>query len=375
MKRIILLLLFTIGGISFSIAQDSYTYNLRPDVYEAKEVVLQSSNAFEELKLTLGLKWMQKENQLQLTFDRKAGEGNDTYLLFFPIVPGRVSISDIADCKSRKKNVWTKAKGNELNYLSYFLESDHLDISDYGECYKSLANNNEEEFSFEIKTLENFTLKLTGIYAAKIVKRPWYYFSSRDKKLEYKINPITLSINFPRSTVTNLCGNSGQIIAYINAQKEILRVDRNDLADAQRNQNYTLCSLIKDLIRRKFIETNDKCEKYAAACDEIAQAIKSYNNECESIMSEQCKTAPPSSNSSGCSLSEQELTTINNRLKNLQMQINLKKKEGSSTDSEAKEYRSIKTTVNEKLTPECRRKYKSSIDAFVNYCTKIESLF
>jgi len=363
--------MFTIGAISFSNAQNAYVYELQPDAYVTNEVVLKSLNAIDELKLTVGVKWMQKENQIQLTFDRKTAEGNDAYFLIFPLVYKKAFINDITDCKSLKKKLWNKS--NALDYLHYFLESDNLDITDYKNCYKSLANNNEEDFNFEIKNPEDFTINLTGIYVAKTVKKPWYTFSSRDKKIEYKADSIALTIRLPQKKQIVRCDNSEQIVAYINVQKQILKADHNDLIEAQKNQNCTLFGLIKDVIRRKFVETNDNCEKYVAECDEIAQAIKGYNDECESIMSEQCNS--PVSVSSACNLSEQEITSINNRLKNLQMKINVKKKEGNKPDEEYKEYQSIKTTVNEKLTPDCRRKYKSLIDAYNNYCTRIESLF
>jgi len=363
--------MFTIGAVSFSNAQNTYVYDLQPDAYVTNEVVLKGLNAIDELKLTVGVKWMQKENQIQLTFDRKASEGNDAYFLLFPLVYKSAFINDITDCKSQKKPLWTKSEA--LNYLQYFLKSDNLDITDYKKCYKSLANNNEEDFSFDIKNAEDFTINLTGIYVAKTVKKPWYYFSSRDKKIEYKADTIALTIRLPQKKQVVRCDNSEQIVAYINAQKQILKVDRADLTDAQKSQNCTLFGLLKDIIRRKFVETNDKCEKYTATCEEIAQAIKDYNDECESIMNEQCNFSAPVS--SACNLSEQEITSINNRLKNLQMKINVKKKEGNSPDEEYKEYQSIKTAVNEKLTPDCRRRYKNLIDAYSNYCTRIESLF
>ena len=376
MKRIFLFLIFTIGAVSLSNAQDTYVYELRPDTYVTKEVVLKGLNAIEELKITVGVKWMQKENQIQLTFDRKIAEGDDAYFLLFPLINKKTPIGNVADYKSQKKTLWSKEKSDELKYMSYFLESDHLNITDYKGSYKSLANNNEEEFDFEIKNLEDFSINLNGMYVARTVKENWRSFSSRDKKLEYKVNPINLEIHFlqiQQKKQLNLCSNSEQIVTYINAQKQILNADYDELSDAQKNQNCTLFGLIKDKIRRNFVENNDKCEKYAAACEEIAQAIKSYNDQCESIMNEQCRSSV--STSSACSLSEQEITAINNRLVKLQMQINIKKKGGTNFDEEYKDYQSIKAAVNGKLTPECRRKYKSSIDAFTNYCAKIESLF
>jgi len=363
--------MFTIGAVSFSNAQDAYVYDLQPDVYVTNEVVLKGLNATDELKLTVGVKWMQKENQIRLTFDRKTTAGNDASFLLFPLVNKKAFINDITDCKSQKKPLWSKSEG--LNYLHYFLESDNLDITGFKNCYKSLANNNEEEFNFEIKNPEDFTINLTGIYVAKTVKKPWYFFSSRDKKIEYKADSIALTMRLPQNKQIIRCDNSEQVVAYINAQKQILEIDHADLMDAQKNQNCTLFGLLKDIIRRKFVETNDKCEKYTAICEEIAQAIKGYNDEFESIQNEQCKSSV--SVSSACNLSEQEITSINNRLKNLQMKINVKKKDGSSPDAEYKEYQSIKTTVNQKLTPDCRRRYKSLIDAYNSYCTRIESLF
>ena len=373
MKRNILLLLFTLYAGSFVIAQDKYEYDVKPDELISQEVTLKGPYERDELKIMLGVRWWEIDHRIQLVFDRKQVNTNDAYLLFFPFLGKKTEIKEIVDCKFGKKSLWTKVKGGELSYMNYFIESDNLQIDDFKQCYKSLANNNEEEFEFALKEVENeFTVTLNGLYVARTSKRPWYTFSKRDKKLEFKALPVTLLIRFPVvDAKKESCEMAEKVVPYVHAVQDIMLQDYDELMDAQKRQNCTLFGLLKDKIRRMFIETNDKCERYKD-CEEIAEALKAYNDIVQEILDEVCKAAPVAA--AACSFSENELSAINNRLKNLQMKINIKKKDGNSTAEEFKEYQSIKTAVNPKLSQECRKRYKNLIDAYSNYCTIIEGL-
>jgi hypothetical protein len=268
--------------------------------------------------------------------------------------------------------LWSKLKSAESQYLKYFLKSDNLKIEDFRDCYKSLANNNEEEFTFEFKEQEDFVISLPGFFVVKTEKRPWYSFSKRDKKVQFVTQPFDLHIQFERKPeAPDKCENAPTVVAYIEAYKKKLDEDIVDLLEAQKNRNCTYFNLLKDIMRRTFVELNDKCERFTE-CETVAEAIKAYNDAFEKVYEEQCSA--PAAPAATCSLSESELSSINNRLRNLQMKINVKKRNSESTDEEAKEYRSIKTTIIPRLTPECRRSYKAAIDALESYCVNIENL-
>ena len=379
-KRIVLLLLMMIGAASFASAQDSCIYQLRPDVLENNEIVLKSTDGTDELSLLLGVKWMQKENKIQLVFDRKLVRGNDLYLLLFSLSNTKETIKNMTDCKSLKKPLYGSVKGDQSKSMQYFLESENLKIDNYRNCYMSLANNNEEEFIFEINdATKDFRIKLPGFYVASTKKK---FLSKRDKKLQFKTQPFDLVIKFPSTQrkqtqaqiVDALCGISNQVVAYIEHHKKILQTDVEDLAEAKKNQNCILFNLIKDKIRRNFVENNDKCERYNV-CEDVVLALKGYNEICENIIQNEVCVSTYKPTTPNCSISESELTAINNRLKNLQMKINVKKRESGDTDGELKDYMSIKTVINARLTPECRRTYKKTVDAYDNYCQIIEKLF
>ena len=373
MKRNIFLLLIALFTASFIMAQDIYEYNIKPDELVSQEVILKGTYERDELRLMLGVKWWEIDQRIQLVFDRKHVSSNDAYLLFFPFFNKKTDIKGIVDCKFLKKNVWAKGKSNQLKYMTYFLESDHLVINDFKQCYRSLANNNEEEFEYALKNDDReFKITLNSLYIARTAKRPWYTFSKRDKKLEFKVQPVTLIIRMPVvEPEKDVCEIAARVVPYINVVNEMMLKDYEELIDAQKKQNCTVFGLIKDKIRRVHSETNEKCEKYTD-CETIAAALKTYNDKAESALREECKAAPVTA--ATCSLSESELSAINNRLKNLQMKINVKKKDGDSTAEELREFQSIKNAVNPKLTNECRRRYKNLIDAYNSYCTVIEGL-
>jgi len=365
------------GFYAFVAAQDTCVYYLTPDVLVQKEVVLKSANQMFDLNLMISVKWLQIDNKIQLIFDRKSVQGNDFFLLLFPQSNKSVPIKTAIDCKARKSLLWSKLKSAEAQNLKYFLKSDSLKIEDFSDCYKSLANNNEEDFTFELKGSGDFVISLPGFFVVKTEKRPWYTLSKRDKKVQFVTMPLDLHIQFERKPVAvNKCEMGEKVVAYIEAYKKKLDEDSADLLAAQKNRSCTYFNLLKDIMRRTFVELNDKCERYAVECEEVASTIKVYNNAFEKVFAEQCSApaAAAAPAAASCALSENELSSINNRLKNLQMKINVKKRNNESPDVEAKEYRMIKQTIIPRLTPECRKRYKQAIDALESYCVNIEGL-
>ena len=373
MKKIILLMTLLTGIYSSVAAQDTCSFYLTPDVQVQKEVVLKSTSEVFDLNLMIGVKWLQVDNKIHLLFDRKAVKGNDSYILLFPMMIKTHPIREVADCKSGKKTLWSKLKSEDSKSMQYYLKSDNLTIDNYTDCYKLLPNNNEDEFFYELKEPDDFVISLTGFFVVKSEKRPWYTFSKRDKKVLFRTKPFDLHIQFERKPVIDTCAINEKVVAYIEAYKKILDEESQELMTAQKNKSCIFFNLLKDKIRRTFIELNSKCERYTS-CIEVASAIKDYNEAFEKIFSTTCVAAAAPAKAASCTLSENELTLINNRLKNLQMKINVKKKNNESISDESKEYREIKTAIVPRLTPECRKNFKSYIDALENYCGIIEGL-
>ena len=372
MKKIVLLMILATGFFTTVAAQDTCVYYLTPDVLVHKDIVLKSTNEMFDLSLRVSVKWHEIDNKVQLIFDRKSVQGNDMFLLLFSLSHQSVPVGSAIDCKSRNKVLWSKLKSADAQYMKYFIQSDNLIMEDFFDCYKTLASNNEEEYTFELKEFEDFVITLPGFFVVKTEKRPWYSFSKRNKKVQYVTKPVDLYIQFERKPVTaDKCEIGPTVVAYIEAHKNKLDEDIVDLLEAQKNRSCTYFNLLKDILRRRFVELNDKCERYTN-CEEVAAAIKVYNDAFNKVFAEQC-TAPVAQ-AAACTLSESELSSINNRLRNLQMKINVKKRNNESTDEEVKEYRTIKTTIIPRLTAECRKRYKPLIDALESYCVNIESL-
>ena len=373
MKKSLLLMIMATGFGFLVAAQDTCVFYLTPDVQVQKEVVLKSTNEMFDLNLGIGVKWYQVDNKIQLLFDRKTVTGNDLFILLFPMTKSSEPIKTIIDCKSGKKPLWSKLKSADSKSMRYFIKSDNLKIDDYLNCYKSLANNNEEEFIFEMKEFEDFVISLPGFFVVKTEKRPWFTFSKRDKKVQFITKPLDLHIQFERKRVVDTCGIAEKVVKYIQAYKEVLDEDTQELLAAQKNKSCIFFGHLKDKIRRTFVEVNDRCEKYTS-CPAVAAAIKEYNDAFEKVFKEECVAAPAPVKTSTCTLSESELSSFNNRLKNLQMKINVKKRNNESPDDEIKEYRTIKSAIIPRITPDCRKSFKSSIDALESYCANIEKL-
>ena len=373
MKKILLLTIMAAGLCTLVAAQDTLVFYLTPDVQVQKEIVLKSTNEIFDLNLAIGVKWYQVDNKIQLLFDRKTVTGNDLFILLFPMTKKNEPIKTIIDCRSGKKPLWSKLKSPDSKSMQYFINSDNLKIDDYQNCYRSLANNNEEEFTFELKELEDFVISLPGFFVVKTEKRPWYTFSKRDKKVQFKTKPLDLYIQFERKRVVDTCGMADKVVNYITAYKKTLDEETQELLDAQKNKSCIFFGHLKDKMRRTFVEVNDRCERYTA-CPAVAAAIKGYNDAFEKVFKEECVAAPAPVKTSSCTLTESELSSFNNRLKNLQMKINVKKRNNESPDDEIKEYRTIKSAIIPRITPDCRKTYKQAIEALESYCANIENL-
>jgi len=370
-KAIMYLIILTVAAFTAH-AQKTYQFDMKPDIPVTKEVVLEGIQNTDELKIALKVEWKTSDDRLHLTFDRKTVNENDVYLLLFPLLWEKKPLSEVADCRLQKRSLYSKTLNVNSTKTGYFLTAENLIITNLFNCYRSLANNNVEEFAFEMKNVEDdFTIALTDLYVAKTQKKSW--FSKKDKKLLFKVKPVTLQMIPEKKPVKpDNCAMAGVVVPYIQAQHTVLKTYIDELKDARQKQNCTVFGLFMDKIRRTFVELNDKCERFAD-CEQIAEALKIYNKDVESAMEETCKA--PVQQASSCNVSENELISINNMLRNLQMKINVKKKDGASTVEEYKDFQAIKNAVNPKLTPECRKRYKGLTDAYTSYCTVIQGLF
>jgi len=374
MKKAILYLIILSGMVFPALAQDAYEYDMVPDAPVTKEVLLEGIQTTEELKLALKIEWKTSDDRLHLTFDRRTINENDLYLLLFPLLSEKKALSDVVDCNLQKKSLYSKTLNVRSSKMGYFLTAENLIIADRFNCYRSLANNNEEEFAFEMKNIEkDFTIELTDLYVVKTQKKS--FFSKKNKKVLFKVKPITIQI-IPekKEEKPDLCGMEDVVVPYIQAQHTVMKTYIEELMDAKQKQNCTIFDLLMNKIRRTFVELNDKCERFAY-CEQIAEALKIYNKDVENAMGEECRAPVQQVQAVSCSMSESELVSINNMLRNLQMQINVKNKDGASTAEEYKDFQAIKNAVNPKLTSECRRAHKGLIDAYTSYCTVIQGLF
>jgi hypothetical protein len=372
MKKLILLLMIMSGLNSFVAAQDTCVFYLTPDELVSKEVLLKSTNEMFDFNMMFSVKWLQLENKIQLVLDRKSVKGNDLFFLLLSMSKKDEPIKSAVDIKSQKKSLWSKLKSNDTKNTRYFLSSPNLKIENYANGFKLLPNNNEEEFVFDMNETEDFKIQLPGFLVVKTEKRPWWTLSKRDKKLQFITKPLDLVIQFEKKVVLDTCAMAEQVIPYIKEHMRILAEQSEDLLEAQKNKNCLYFNELKPIMRRYFVDANDKCERFAKACPEIAEVVQEYKNAFDAIYSEQCTA--PARPASTCSLSESELSQFNNKLRTLQMKITVKKKDGINADNEFKDYRTIKTAVTSRLTPDCQKQYKNAIDAFINYCTTIESL-
>ena len=374
-RKIFLLWFFAAGMAVASFSQNPVEFDIKPDEVISKEVVLKGTKKFEELKVMIKMHWKSVDGRLIMTFDRKSVSENDSYLLFIPIFQNRKTLKEVMDCKLEKKSLWSKAIKLDQNYMSYFMKSSNLSISEQFDCYLSLANNNEEEFSFEIRNKEeDYTIELNELYVAKTEKKALYFLSKKNKKLLFKVSPVTLVMRPEKKKVevVNVCCMEDIALAYIELQQTILKPYTVALMDAQKKQNCNLFITQMEKIKSVYEEVNEKCEEYKT-CELVAPALQIFNEECENYMKEECKRVVQQA--AVCNMSENELMSTNTALRNLQMKVNVKIKDGIGTADELRDFQAIKSSINPKLTPDCRRKFKNLVDAYTNYCTVLEGLF
>ncbi len=370
MKRIITLAVLFIGISIGARAQDSQRYHFTfSDFSNQKDttVLFRNPQSQEGVKVRLDVNWDKKQKSLKLTFDRKSVPGNDFDILFFPLSTEQTTVKEIIDCKSLKKTLWHAGNGANLNPVRYFMEADSLDRIRPNNCFAYLPNNNEIDFTFDTPETHTITIRLNGLYVGKVAKRPWYTFSGRDKKIEYKAEPVTITLHYQQEAPTDRMEE--KVVAFLQEQMTKLDGDAKYLFESQQARNCNLFSVLQHLIKQDFINNNIKCEKFKDYA-KVAPLLKQYNYQCERLMEETC-SAPQAAT---CSLSEQEITQVNNQLKNLQMKITLMKKNNEDIEAEKKEFLSILSGIDSRITPECKRKYKRLLDAYMNYCDRIQGL-
>lgn len=361
-----------VSAVLPALAQNTYQFNMKQDVPVTKELVLEGIQTNDELKIALKIEWKSSDDRLHLTFDRKSVNEDGAYLLLFPTLGQKKTIKEVVDCKLHKRSLYSKNKALKIKSakMGYFLTSENLLIENKSNCYRSLANNNEEDFIFPVVNVENdFTILLNDLYIAKIQKKS---LSKKDKKLLAKAKPITLQMIPEKKPVkAELCKMEDVVLPFIKEHHIHMKSLIEEMTDAKKNQNCIIFGLFMDKIRRTFVEVNDRCEKFLD-CESIMLALKNYNYDVEIAMTQECKAAPQKSAS--CSITESELTAVNNMLRNLQMKINVKKKNGENTAEENKDFQAIKNTVNPRLTADCRKAYKGQTDAYTSYCNVIQGL-
>lgn len=371
MRKIFIQLIVASCMVVPAFTQNRIEIEIRPDEPVINEVVLKGQNKFEELKIGLKVEWKSANNRLHLTLDRKNVSDNDSYLLFIPILQNGRPLKDIMDCKTEQKAMWSKTVKLDQQ-VNYFLKSDNLSPVEQFNCYLSLANNNDEEFAFDMKNTEDdFTLELADLYVAKTEKKG-FFAKKKDKKILFKVMPVTLQFRTEKIVEVDVCCMEDIAIAYIELQRTILQTTSATLLDAQKKRNCTLFTTQMGIIQAAYTEVNDKLEPYKE-CEIVAPVLQSFNDACEALMKEECTAVVQPT--VVCNMSESELTAINTSLRNLQMTINVKKKDGLSIADEQREYQSIKSSTTPKITAECRKRYADLINAYTNYCTAIERLF
>ena len=363
MKKIVLLFALTVLTISNLVAQDNIRVTLKPNESQKKEITITGINS-SSFNVLLELRWEEKNNRIQLLFDRKSiSGGGEDYLLCIPLMRETRLIKDVEDCMSKKKNLYKSKIAKDIKQLNYFAESNDLRFN-YESCYKYVSINNELEFGIDIAggDKEKLIIRFNGLYVLKKEKRPWYAFSSRDVRLEYKAEPIVLDITLKKDP----CIEAGNLINDLKTkirQLENLKSEAENATKAKNcfNANSELNN-IKNNRLNEFPLQNAEWNKYIE-CKELTDLVEKYKTIRNGISNVVCveKVIPPPKTPI-CNLSN-----VNSRLKNLQLTINTKKKNGEDIDSERNTFQNIISTTN--ASSDCK-----GFDAYESYVNTIKRL-
>lgn len=359
--KYILFSVLLFGVISGLFGQKSVHISLKPKTPEKKEIQLLQSNSdgLNNFKILLYAEWIVDEetDRIRLTFDRTNSDG-EGLLLCFPLVSEPISINNMKACNSVTKRIW-KGKGMKpVNKITYFVESEDIE-KEYKDCYRFVAINNKEDFEFDIKDQkEALELSLTNLFITRETKRPWYYFSKKDMKAEYRAEPIDIKIELDRRATMCLREGNTLLLKELNEKVAELETMRERASNARSSANcYSQLKEVQSRLRADYPLAQPAWND--SECDEVQDLYSRYKGLHSEISSMRCKST------AHCP----DLKRINKRLMDLQMKIYAKKKEGKNISKEKKEYLNIKNDTNKKITSDCN---KDLLGSYKSFCTYIE---
>lgn len=352
------------GSISGLFGQKSIHFSLKPKTSEKKEIQLSQPNSdgLSDFKMLLNAEWTIEEetDRIRLTFDRTNSDG-EGLLLCFPLMKDSASLNKMKACNSISKRIWKGKGAKSVHKIAYFIESDNIE-KEYKDCYRFVAVNNKEDFEFTIKeNTEVLDLSLTNLFVMREAKRPWYYFSKRDMKAEYRAEPINIRIKLNRPPVTP-CQREDNTLLLKEINEKIVELEALHEKANEAKLSNNCYGQLKDI--QNELKSDYPLEQTAwsdSECDEVQDLFSTYKKLHAEIASTRCK----STSSSSCP----DLKRINKRLMDLQMKIYAKKKDGKDISKEKKEFLNIKNDTDKKITSDCN---KDLLGSYKSFCTYIE---
>ncbi len=376
MKRYFLLSVF-FTGIAFGlVAQESVYFKVQPGTSDKKElrVTQLNSDGLNDFLLHLNVQWITDDgkNNVVLTFDRSNSEG-EGLLLCFPLMRYATRLDNVKACNSLSRRVWKGKGARSIRYMNYFLQSDDVE-KDYNDCYRFVAVNNEEEFDLgSIGDKEKLSLSLTNLYVMREEKRPWYYLSKRDMKLEYRAKPIDVEILLERPPA-DPCKQTDNVKLLEEIEGKIIELEAaKERAKDVVKTNNNCAALLKEIF--KDVKSNypeEQLEWSNSNCSDIQTSAEEYKKIYNEIFSIRCKkivaaptVTPPITNIGRCP----DLKKINKQLMNLQMNIYAKKKDGKNYEKERQDFLTIKNNTDKKISSICDQKL---LESYRSFCAYIE---
>lgn len=374
MIRHILLFVFLTASVFKLFAQEPVRFKLQPGTSEKKEVqiVQPYSDGLDDFPLFLTMEWVVDggKNNIVMTFDRTNSEG-EGLLLSFPLMKNAMLLSDVKACNSLSKRIWRGKGARSVRQMDYFLQSDDIE-KQYSDCYRYVAANNEEEFDLgNIGEKESVFFSLINLYVMREEKRPWYYLSKRDMKLEFRAEPIDVEIILERPPA-DPCELESNIGLLKEAERRVAELESiKEEAEEVIRTNRNCSSLLKAIFED--VEENfplDQPEWDSSECNKVKGAYSNYKKVRINILSQQCRSVATGGGSSSSATTRcPDLKKINQQLMNLQMEIYAKKKDGKSPEKERTSFLSIKNDTDKKITSSCD---KDLLDSYRSFCTYIE---
>jgi hypothetical protein len=353
-------------------AQNPLIFDLQPDKSSEKKVMIQKNFTSPDFNLFIGIVENPETNSIKLSFRR--GDEGDGLFLCYSFVRSQIAINKMTEFMSGEKKLWIDKKTQkEIPWLNYFWGSKDLALP-RGEYYKLLPPNNFHELDMAVVNFENRILINLYFYVAQEKKK-----RKRTTQLLYQVDPITIIINKAKDP----CSETEKIIADIHTQIEQLEIMQAKAKEIVKNISVKNCEVQLSAIHQEII-TNFLYEKPQweehPDCQNVKDSSNKYKALRSAILKEQCPAPDqPSSldqpnkpnkkeikNTVACDLEE-----INERLKNLQKDIN-RKKGKKSFENERNEFINIKNLADNNIaSANCK---KELIETYKNYCTNIEKL-